>query len=339
MNPPGLPNRSIKLYTNTNPLQLPLPIAFNQRLDVIVAGDAGGERLGVQVAKYALVSGVRLGDLFGDEFGLNPDMQVMTLRDEREGAWFIDGGRGEMRSRRAWYRRAAAIGRYRRLGPSGASERVWTLFVPTRFDRAIGAENDRRGSQADLTDMLQLESNRGHVRWVLIVLRFIDVDLQAKTSSGFARAKSLLGKWDKAWDVWVLGAEDAFKGRTRLPKQATAEALVLEDVLVPTTLPGGQAEDEAWVELFEWVGLCSLGARGSPRIRCQDQASSYVACYSPPEGCRVGSVLRFRWNGFISEGFVQECLRIAQCVVLLGGLAQELTPTDARIETRLKMDW
>ncbi|QRV73925.1 hypothetical protein RhiJN_01939 [Ceratobasidium sp. AG-Ba] len=200
MNPPGLPNRSIKLYTNINPLELPLPIAFNQRLDVIVAEDAGGERLGAQVAKYALVSGVRLGDLFEDEFGLNPDMQVMTLRDEREGAWFIDGRRGKL-----------------------------TLHVPKERYKTIGIVGEQEGG-----------------------MYVIDVDLRAKTSSGFARAKSVLGKWDKAWDVWVLGAEDAFKGRTRLPKQATAEALVLEDVLVPTTLPGGRAEDEAWVELFEW---------------------------------------------------------------------------------------
>ncbi|KAG9080413.1 hypothetical protein FS749_008012, partial [Ceratobasidium sp. UAMH 11750] len=47
-------------------------------------------------------------------------------------------------------------------------------------------------------------------------------------------------------------------------------------------------------------------------IRCQDQASSYIACYSPPDGSRVASIVRFRWEGFISETFVQNCVRIAK---------------------------
>ncbi|KAG8748081.1 hypothetical protein FRC12_013927 [Ceratobasidium sp. 428] len=186
----------------------------------------------------------------------------MTMRDERDGAWSIDGQRGKLALK-------VTKERYESLGIVGRPK------------------------------------NGAYI---------IEVDLQEKTSSAFARAKGLLGKWDRAWDVWVIGGEDGsvFQGGIKSLKEVMPKSAVLEDVFVPSSLPKELEEDEPWAEIFEWVGLCTLGRRGSPRIRCQDQPNSYIACYSPPDGSRVASITRFRWEGFISEIFVRECVRVAK---------------------------
>ncbi|KAG9073745.1 hypothetical protein FS749_014725 [Ceratobasidium sp. UAMH 11750] len=90
-----LPKHAIKLYTGVDPLEFSRPTTFNQRLDVLAPVGAG-VRLSAQVTGYTLVSGVRLTDLFEDGFVTSSDLQVMTLQDDQDGAWFIDGQRGKL---------------------------------------------------------------------------------------------------------------------------------------------------------------------------------------------------------------------------------------------------
>ncbi|KAG9104247.1 hypothetical protein FRC06_004231 [Ceratobasidium sp. 370] len=180
----------------------------------------------------------------------------MTLQDNQDSAWLIDGRRGEMRSRRALYRRAAAIGSLIGLsvvkGDRDDVKLIWWLLVGKLVLRVTKERYESLGIVG--------KSKQGAY--------IIEVDLQEKAASAFARAKDSFGRWDKAWDVWVIGGKDGkrsvFPGSTKLLKQVIPESIILEDVFVPSNLPVEQ-EDEAWAEIFEWVGLCTLGTRGSPR--------------------------------------------------------------------------
>ncbi|KAG8733994.1 hypothetical protein FRC11_013832 [Ceratobasidium sp. 423] len=107
----------------------------------------------------------------------------------------------------------------------------------------------------------------------------IQVDLKDKTKL-YSRAKEALEGWDKTWDVWTLEDTDGEERKqhlghelvsdrpmSELPhtmKKVEPETVLLKDVLVPHGLPL-EDEDESWVDLFEWVGMCMIGQNGSPR--------------------------------------------------------------------------
>jgi hypothetical protein len=65
-------------------------------------------------------------------------------------------------------------------------------------------------------------------------------------------------------ETGVLGTEWPRTSLQYAIKEIKPETVFLEDVLVPTGLPL-EDEDEAWVELFEWIGMCTIGTSGSPR--------------------------------------------------------------------------
>jgi hypothetical protein len=52
---------------------------------------------------------------------------------------------------------------------------------------------------------------------------------------------------------------------TGISKNVEPERVALRDVFVPTGLPSEEDEDELWAELFEWVGMCTIGTCSSPR--------------------------------------------------------------------------
>ncbi|KAH7335480.1 hypothetical protein B0J17DRAFT_708159 [Rhizoctonia solani] len=123
----------------------------------------------------------------------------------------------------------------------------------------------------------------------------IQVDLKDKTTKLYCRAKDAVEGWDKTWEVWTTGDTDLSDNpMTKLPhtiKKFEPETVLLEDVLVPVGLPSDEDEDESWVELFEWVGMCTIGSNGSPRIASANQINPYISSYSAPEGSKTGSVL------------------------------------------------
>ncbi|CAE6456017.1 unnamed protein product [Rhizoctonia solani] len=219
MNVPPLPKRSLKLHTGSDLDHIPLPTIFARRLEVIVPEDSSHEaRLGAQVARYAITSGVRLADVlfsYTAEEARTKTSMSMSTRDEEE-AWLIDGHLGLLVMK-------ISKERYRILGIAG---------------------KEKGGAYT------------------------IQVDLKDKTTTLYSRVKEALEGWNKKWDVCTMEDTDVSdRPMTGLPhtmKKVEPEIALLKDVLVPPGLPS-EDEDESWVDLFEWVGMCMIGPNGSPR--------------------------------------------------------------------------
>ncbi|KDN47052.1 hypothetical protein RSAG8_03829, partial [Rhizoctonia solani AG-8 WAC10335] len=267
MNVPSLPKRSLKLHTGSEPDHIPLPTIFARRLEVIVPAHSPHEaRLGAQVARYAITSGVRLADAISSytaEKARSKTNMSMSARDE-EGAWLIDSQLGLLVMK-------ISKERYQTLGIAGK------------------------------------EANGAYT---------IQIDLKDKATKLYSRAKDASGGWDKTWDVWSTADEDVSDlPMSKLPhiiKKVEPETVLLKDVLVPSGLPVEEDEDEAWVELFEWVGMCAIGTNGSPRIASVNQINPYISSYSAPEGSNTGSVTRFRWEGPLSDNFIRDTIQVAR---------------------------
>ncbi|CEL62008.1 hypothetical protein RSOLAG1IB_04759 [Rhizoctonia solani AG-1 IB] len=266
MNVPSLPKTSLKLHTGSDSDDIPLPTIFTRRLEIIVPTHSAQEaRLGAQVARYAIMSGVRLVDVLSsytaEEARSITDMS-MSARDE-EGAWYFDGQLGS-----------------------------FVLKVPKERYRTLGIP----GKEMDGAYIVK-------------------VDLKDRAGKLYSSVKEVLEKWDKKWDVWMVeGGNRTEWPRTSLQyaiKEIKPETVFLEDVLVPTGLPL-EDEDEAWVELFEWIGMCTIGTSGSPRIASLNQVNPYISNYSAPEGSKTGSVTRFRWEGPLSHKFVRDTIQAAR---------------------------
>ncbi|CAE6372020.1 unnamed protein product [Rhizoctonia solani] len=141
----------------------------------------------------------------------------------------------------------------------------------------------------------------------------VQVNLKDKTTKLYSRAKDALERWDKAWDIWTTEVSDPPKSQSpHIIKKVEPETVLLNDVLVPSGLPLEEDEDEAWVELFEWVGMCTIGANGSPRITSTDQINPYISTYSVPDGSNTGSVTRFRWEGLLPNNFIRDTIQVAR---------------------------
>ncbi|KAL5633400.1 hypothetical protein ACGC1H_003781 [Rhizoctonia solani] len=141
----------------------------------------------------------------------------------------------------------------------------------------------------------------------------VQVDLKDKTTKLYSRTKNALEGWDKTWDVWTTEVSD--RPKSTLPhiiKKIEPETVLLKDVLVPPGLPLEEDEDEAWIELFEWVGMCTIGTNGSPRIASVDQINPYMSSYSAPDGSNASSVTRFRWEGLLSDKFIRDTIQVAR---------------------------
>ncbi|KAF8757768.1 carbohydrate metabolism-related protein [Rhizoctonia solani] len=267
MNVPSLPKMPLKLHTGSDSDDIPLPKMFTRRLDIIIPAHSAQEaRLGAQVARYAITSGVRLVDVLSsytaEEARIYADM-TMSAQDEEE-AWCIDGQLG-----------------------------MFTLKVPKEVYQSLGITGkDVSGAY------------------------IIQVDLKDKTTKLYSHAKDAIEKWDKKWDVWTVeGMNVADRPTTTLEhrvKNTEPEIMTLKDVLVPTGLPSEGDEDEVWAEMFEWIGMCTIGASGSPRISSTNQVNPYISSYSAPEGSKTGSLTRFRWEGPLSHKFVQDTLQVAR---------------------------
>ncbi|CAE7092460.1 unnamed protein product [Rhizoctonia solani] len=220
MNVPSLPKKSLKLHTGSEPDHIPLPTIFTRRLEVIVPAHSPHEaRLGAQVARYAITSGVRLADVLSSytaEETRTKTSTSLSARDE-EGAWLIDGQLG-----------------------------IFLMKIPKEIYQTLGIS----GKETDGAYTIQ-------------------VDLKDKTTKQYSRAKDALAGWSKVWEVWTIDDKDVTDPpMLKLPhiiKKVEPETVLLKDVLVPSGLPLVEDEDEAWIELFEWVGMCTIGANGSPR--------------------------------------------------------------------------
>ncbi|KAJ1306612.1 hypothetical protein OPQ81_007610 [Rhizoctonia solani] len=267
MNVPSVPKRPLKLHTGSDQDHIPLPMIFARRLEVIVPTHGPHEaRLGAQVARHAITSGVRLADVLSaytaEEAGTETSMS-MSAQDE-EGAWLIDRQQG-----------------------------LLVMKITKERYRALGIA----GKETDGAYTIQ-------------------VDLKDKTTKLYSRARDALEGWEKTWDVWTTeDANVSERPMTKLPhtiKKVEPETILLKDVLVPTRLPLEDDEDESWAELFEWVGMCTIGKRGSPRIATVNQINPYISGYLAPEGSKTGSVTRFRWEGPLSHKFIRDTVRMAR---------------------------
>ncbi|KAH0583011.1 hypothetical protein H2248_010900 [Termitomyces sp. 'cryptogamus'] len=76
--------------------------------------------------------------------------------------------------------------------------------------------------------------------------------------------------------------------------------------------PANDDDVEDWnlemAELFEWVGMASLG---SQRLKANDRVDPYVALYEYPSPSHVGNITRLRWSGLIGSTFLQSVIDIA----------------------------
>jgi ribonuclease P/MRP protein subunit RPP40 len=66
--------------------------------------------------------------------------------------------------------------------------------------------------------------------------------------------------------------------------------------------------DEDTMNLFEWVGMVSLGAQ---RLQAHDQVNPFVAVYEPPAPSRIGDVTHLSWRGLLLPEFVQSIVDVA----------------------------
>ncbi|KAL0953968.1 hypothetical protein HGRIS_005128 [Hohenbuehelia grisea] len=158
----------------------------------------------------------------------------------------------------------------------------------------------------------------------------ISLPLQKHLLSVTNRAKrdSALQQWDlrrgRHWDVslyqnnLVTLTVPSFITDTQIitsrPKIETMQNMrvPIPDLTPCPNRPANEEAKEDWHtemdEIFEWVGMASLG---SQRLYADDRVDPYIAVYEAPSPSRTASVTRVRWKGLLGSTFMQQVLDVA----------------------------
>ncbi|KAI8920570.1 ribonuclease P 40kDa subunit-domain-containing protein [Entophlyctis helioformis] len=87
---------------------------------------------------------------------------------------------------------------------------------------------------------------------------------------------------------------------------------VLDDALFSGFGPTPDPRTDLAVDLLEWIGMASIGAR---RLFAADSCDPFVAIYDPPQPSVVGNLLCVTWNGFIPPAFITLVLSTARSML------------------------